>query len=61
MRTTVRTARQLHLARAARTAGEAFAFIDQEAEGTGRRALPVGGIALSMLGLLAAAALFVGL
>jgi hypothetical protein len=58
---TAATARQLHLTRTARMAGEAFAFVDQEDRAFGRRA-PAARITVALawltLGLMAATVLF---
>jgi hypothetical protein len=61
MRTTAGIAQQVHLVRAARTAGEAFAFIDHEETNAPRRAHLVGGVAWALVGLTAAVALYIGL
>jgi hypothetical protein len=53
------TARQLHLARAARTAGEAFAFVEPEATAAGRR-VPASVLVWAALGAVAAGALLIG-
>ena len=54
------SARHSHLSRAARLAGEAFAYVDQDADGSATRRAPVGGMAGLFLALAAAAGLFVG-
>jgi hypothetical protein len=59
--TTGGLAQQLRLDRAARTAGEAFAFIDQDEPRRGEaRLLPLGGIGLAFLLLAALVALSIG-
>ena len=52
--------RHLQLARAARLAGEAFAFPDPDARATPTRRLPGGGIAWLFLALAALAGLSLG-
>jgi hypothetical protein len=54
-------AHQLRLDRAARNAGEAFAFIEPGAEApSNRRLLPIGGIVLVFATLAAVAGLYLG-
>lgn len=58
MRTTLGTAQQLHLSRAARTAGEAFAFEEPETLApVARNGLPLG-VFLAGLAVVAFAALY---
>jgi hypothetical protein len=61
-RSTAGTAKQLHLNRAARVAGEAFAFVEPESARavSQLRAFRIGGFVWLMLGAAAAAALFAG-
>jgi hypothetical protein len=57
------TAQYLHLARTARLAGEAFALVDVEPDASTsapRRTLVLGGLAWTFVGVVAAAALYLG-
>ena len=54
-------ARQIHLARTARLAGEAFAFTDTAAEMVRPRRPFLGGLAWVFIAAAAAAAVYVGL
>ena len=58
--TTRSTAQTLKLARTARVAGEAFAFVDQDAAAMPARRRPVGGLAWCFVAIAAAVALFLG-
>ncbi len=58
--TTRSTAQTLKLARTARVAGEAFAFVDQDGEAVPARHWPVGGLAWTFVAIAAAVALFLG-
>jgi len=59
--TTRGLAHQLRLDRAARTAGEAFAFNDYDEPAAGpSRLLPLGGIGLAFLLLAALVAIYIG-
>lgn len=52
--------RQIHLARAARLAGEAFALSDHEPDDSRARRIPFGGVASIFIAAAAAAALYMG-
>jgi hypothetical protein len=58
MQGTTGTARHIHLTRAARTAGEAFAFVDAEPQSSTRPAATV--FIWAGLGIVAAGALLIG-
>jgi hypothetical protein len=53
-------AQQLRLDRAARNAGEAFAFVESDLAPT-RRVVPIGGVALAFFALATLTALYFGL
>ena len=53
--------RQIHLARAARLAGEAFALSDAEPDDLRGRRIPFGGVASIFIAAAFAVALYIGL